>query len=125
MPVPRADQLAPSQTAIELAVTTPAISNDPPTNSLLLEGMNVLTKPSPTKLFSKSSLPTPRPRADQAVPSQRAILLAATPSMLVKPPPTYRSLPLTTIVLRKPMESFCGPTPLSSADQVWVAMLHC
>ena len=37
----------------------------------------------------------PEPKADQALPSHLAMLLAATPPAVVKSPPAYRSVPDT------------------------------
>src|SRR5262245_61203129 len=82
IPPPTGDQETPSQRATRFALTPPATVNEPPAYS---------AGPPPFPSSKTASALTvrsvPLPTRDQLEPSQRAMLLAATPPAVEKVPP--------------------------------------
>src|SRR4051812_29399462 len=81
VPIPSADQAAPSQRAIRLADAPPAVVKSPPTYRL---------GPTSNRAFTDAldDTPlTPEPSDVHAVPSQRATRFALDPPAVVKAPP--------------------------------------
>src|SRR5215210_2836274 len=78
--------------AMRLADTPPAVVKVPP----------IYTSPLPPRAMAYTRPLAPVPRADQALPSNLAMLFAGTPPAVVKAPPTYRDVPERAIELTGP-----------------------
>ena len=76
-PLPNADQLAPFQRAMRLALAPAAVVNSPPAYTSV-----------PLTAMARTLEFRPPASADQLLPFQRAMWLAATAPALVKLPPT-------------------------------------
>src|SRR5438552_5919646 len=72
---------------MELALTLPAVENNPPAYRSLPDATSAFTSGEP-----HSEHPIPEPRGNHALPFHLAMRLALTAPAVVKVPPAYRSL---------------------------------